>query len=1079
MRLRGLNPRSHTAPRDKPVCHRRTLSIPSFCPMELPSWRGRSTVNHELTEPSNMSIRARALAILSRRPTQKAPSLKQQKLAQKHDLRAVERALEVGAGFADGLATFARRGAVRPIARTEKRFYVAEATLPVDVRSRVSGRSRRSCLQCSVTGKTRLEVIWTAPRPSLHFCLDMGSSSFNSKTFLFHRYEGQVAGTVEPDVAHRRHNNYLNALFKVGLKETKHQIQIMVLASKAPFNSCGFFDALVGAATELFANFDHTWPWFVENYARLSHQMHRGSVLEHEHGTNAHMEQVWRWCESAPVFSSMGSAVKTARWYNLMDASVPRLRCGAVLEMVGAYIGAVEGWHTVHGVARLAKVAPVTPPLAPIPTSTGASSSAAAPPPAADIGGDAAPKTTMAASNAEVDKLAAKSKNLLHLASRLHGNELLRSLWLYVCHLTEPQKLEHSRTLVEMKTKVGTRNWCRDMAKQKYLGYLSVGMARLWSEEALREIGVADDDEFMAWRLAEEHSTTLLTTGLRYILNLNALDLQWLMRYSHMPPGIFFRILDASEGEEALELRAIQDAHAVLLDVERDAQNHGEINALLKLLEFPNNTWVREVFVGLDEAACLTKAPPDIMAEVHDFATCFKTSKLAEDAHNVGRDYCRHDKGGKLSANGLYHALIASSLLQDSDRVEAAHTLSSVMEAPQSLPPETFNAERGGPFSLGESFLQRLMESGPALGPSDYMAQTLIWNNFMHPPVEGRLYSCQRLWLSLLVEVAHVLFVPGRPEPLGLVAMRSRYGCVVLPVTVHKVGAFLWVELEDEAWSKWQHVRIFEPNQVQTLPMDAVPRSFAVRASGLPKSRFRNVVFRLPFRKPEPLLKDAGMEGFYSLSTPYMWKLIDTLGAAWEPPKPARELQVCMILLKHVFPAVPDGDAFFKDCLAMRRKRVGAEHPFNSKLDEEDVEALTTSAGAANADVMEIVAADRSAKAAARAESKAVAAVKAIGVAADPSGEPSRYTPKAIVGKAAALEFARTHLPPVGGCTIALNKDKAWEIKYPTTSGPKSHTCTFVDDAFMKALQTVLDWAWEQHRKQTGERCPHTFEELR
>ena len=110
MRLRGLNPRSHTAPRDKPVCHRRTLSIPSFCPMELPSWRGRSTVNHELTEPSKMSIRARALAILSRRPTQKAPSLKQQKLAQKHDLRAVERALEVGAGFADGLATFARKG---------------------------------------------------------------------------------------------------------------------------------------------------------------------------------------------------------------------------------------------------------------------------------------------------------------------------------------------------------------------------------------------------------------------------------------------------------------------------------------------------------------------------------------------------------------------------------------------------------------------------------------------------------------------------------------------------------------------------------------------------------------------------------------------------------------------------------------------------------------------------------------------------------------------------------------------------------------------------------------------------------
>ena len=68
------------------------------------------------------------------------------------------------------------------------------------------------------------------------------------------------------------------------------------------------------------------------------------------------------------------------------------------------------------------------------------------------------------------------------------------------------------------------------MAKQTYLGYLAHGMARLWDEAALREIGVADDDEFMAWRLAEEHSTTLLTTGLRYILELNGLEVQWLMR---------------------------------------------------------------------------------------------------------------------------------------------------------------------------------------------------------------------------------------------------------------------------------------------------------------------------------------------------------------------------------------------------------------------------------------------------------------------------------------------------------------------------------------------------------------------
>ena len=64
--------------------------------------------------------------------------------------------------------------------------------------------------------------------------------------------------------------------------------------------------------------------------------------------------------------------------------------------------------------------------------------------------GDAALKASTVASSAEVDVLSARAKCLLHLATRLHGDDLLRCAWLDVCHLTEPQTVMRSRTLVDI-----------------------------------------------------------------------------------------------------------------------------------------------------------------------------------------------------------------------------------------------------------------------------------------------------------------------------------------------------------------------------------------------------------------------------------------------------------------------------------------------------------------------------------------------------------------------------------------------------------------------------------------------------
>ena len=61
----------------------------------------------------------------------------------------------------------------------------------------------------------------------------------------------------------------------------------------------------------------------------------------------------------------------------------------------------------------------------------------------------------------------------------------------------------------------------------------------------------------------------------------------------------------------------------------------------------------------------------------------------------------------------------------------------------------------------------------------------------MHPLVEGRLYCCQRLWLSSLVEGTRLVFVPGRLSPLGLAAILVERAAIRKTRTLRIYAAWL------------------------------------------------------------------------------------------------------------------------------------------------------------------------------------------------------------------------------------------------------------------------------------------------
>ena len=116
----------------------------------------------------------------------------------------------------------------------------------------------------------------------------------------------------------------------------------------------------------------------------------------------------------------------------------------------------------------------------------------------------------------------------------------------------------------------------------------------------------------------------------------------------------------------------------------------------------------------------------------------------------------------------------------------------------------------------------------------------------------------------------------------------------------------------------------------------------------------------------------------------------------------------------------------------------------------------------------------------------AVASSKAAGASA--AGKASGTSGKASHGDGAAskdrlvfekklymLKEARAFMPKVMGARLAMHTNQAWEAKYPTGVSPFSNSKSFTPGdvaSSFASLQAVLQWAWSEHFKKTGER-PH------
>jgi len=568
----------------------------------------------------------------------------------------------------------------------------------------------------------------------------------------------------------------------------------------------------------------------------------------------------------------------------------------------------------------------------------------------------------------------------------------------------------------------------------------------------------------------------------RYGLSLVGLELLWLRRFTHEPPGQLSALTEAHLQAETLQ--ALKLSWDVLLRAEDAASSNPAVQGALDAACWTSCVWPRELLVGCAEAD-FQRVPDDVLRELQHRATCFTSSVLVERSFNWARDRLRHNKSGALGARQAYHLLLGSPLLAEHGRPDSppeddwrAHP------ATQQVPLALFEAKSNTNPSVSEQVLTDLMEGTEARTSSNAWLQGhLAWQALLNYVEHWE--GLDRCWLSLLARRHQLLNKAGRT---WVVCEATQWGLLALPVRFEKrQGKVLmrWVKdssgrlCHDQLWVdslegwKARDVEVATPEEMKKLGEVGI------------------IATVVESRRSLSLLQAAAEDAFRGLSMHWLRRLL-LEHAGRQPAELARlEEELVEQCLRWALPAADDAEV--RRLLQLRHAR--PRPAWASALTPQNVEVLAQE-GAANVED-ERGALQARAKAyqeRAKPQPREPAPVAATDVPLQAAPASSSPDPgEAVVPVAAPAApwrelpglpegvvdqpMAKSFCPPGKGCSISVHKNSAWLVKYPVGEGrgPKSRYVAFAPgeaESSRQALLECLRWAWQRHEEQSGLPAP-------
>jgi hypothetical protein len=263
-----------------------------------------------LTAESKARFDTQCEALVVPEPKQKKMKLTSKHTANLGKVRAFDKIMMASTSM-NGATHFIDPGAAGPLTVGQTRFCVPVAELPVDLQMKTAGRVLRSCIEEPNT-RHRLEVNWSANRPSVWQLSDMGSKGWYAKLALV--YKLRARGSEIPCYAHRRVRNRELALVKASLSWVVQEWRIVLGWLGGPFGSEANYAQATESLLEFVTSFDYKNEWYRACYERVV-LAKTGGHYPMGFGTEEHMIETFLELSDSPLFKTITANEKKNRWH--------------------------------------------------------------------------------------------------------------------------------------------------------------------------------------------------------------------------------------------------------------------------------------------------------------------------------------------------------------------------------------------------------------------------------------------------------------------------------------------------------------------------------------------------------------------------------------------------------------------------------------------------------------------------------------------------------------------------------------------------------------------------------------------
>ena len=1052
----------------------------------LLDWRGQHSKLGKWTKEGLEIWRERTRAFLMRAAaaSKKPKPLTMQvaKLANWRSILALDQGLR--AVGLQGVSQFMPVKRATQLAPGVQRRYVPTESLPEQYQLASFGRPLRSVLLMP-DGSTQFECVWSGSRDVLHISLDCGTIGWPSRGWLIHS-EG-MRGERWLGPCHRRSNNIIDALVWSGLAVFRSEGLVLTNTNAGPWGEAANYQKWKSCVEEYLESTDTSDEFFMAFYPYMSHDLHQG-CLPPEFGTEGHMQFVREEIRGM-IEKGKGTIVRSNRWFALWQRLRPFIPYWSMHLFTNMVQCVQRGIYGNVSECRL------------FPASAGVGG------PAGQLGAGALAKGADAPApgqrgvrpkaGGDLEGLRGTCQNSLHLSTEVLSTRSSRSVLLGLCTLVQPVEIKHNLDVISLKTQLGRQHINIQLACSEGLQYIQDTYSLFNDVAALTDMGVlCHDTNHSEATLDAEMCQLVLGSLIAFWRSMAALEVMFVQLHSMQMPGIAFTQLHASAGPREAGMATMKALWQKLEEVEKLAPTSHHLQEFIRDLEWPQNTWCRELMVSASECRW-ERLPDDMLEQVRAASRVVGSSKPVEDSFNWLRGQTEGVRNGRQGPQAIWHAVAMSPVGAECDMHPIEAEPVDQAAAGTNVPPAMFESAKGEPgFSMGSAAKERFFKSKghPTQSIPKYLQISLANRALLEAPSVRLL---EKAWQSLLPIGGSIIWtnagMAGLEEVAGLVMMGTPHGVLLWRGQAMGTGAYRHFKLEAGTGRPWQQVVIWNPGDWKCMSVEPRTASWVQQVHGIPAlgTDMGAVSLQVLPTGNCNLLQFSAMHGFPHMNLAYLNKLWSELKVKVDGRKPTLMHDVLKALVTWVLGGLTEEG--WQEVLA-RRSEHNSRNIWHSALDdnielakemvcEADHEQLERDAGPEKHKKRKLDPdMPKSHPAADQPDGDE-------GVAGAPGSSTDVLAPKRAKKVAPfsikhyTVETARELLPAAKGCTISPVGNRQWQVKYKERPfPPRSHTCTYDEPEgsnveHCRALVQCLEWAWRVHHEELGrDRCPHNFD---